>query len=164
MTDLHDLCQMCTDPALAPADPDFAERRREAEGWHEFHSLVDEVPLERAYQPGAVDGERSVRDLVGHVGGWLAEGGAELERIAAGSHRPGEVDLDATDARVDRLSEDLDLPTAMIQATAARSRLLAAWQQLDEVSDPARWWFRKVGSAHYDTHLPPLRAFLERIG
>jgi hypothetical protein len=160
VTDPSDRCQVCAVGDLEPDDPDFAERREESERWHEFHSLVDEVPPDRVDDPGYSEEGWSIRDLVGHVGAWLAEGGAELERIAAGSHRPGEVDIDAMNARFAELMSEVDYGTARLQMDAARARLLAAWQHLPEVTDDARWWLRKVGSEHYREHLPPLRRFV----
>lgn len=163
MTQPTDRCQVCAVADVEPDDPDFAERRQEAEGWHELHSLVDEVPPERVYEPGYLEEGWSIRDVVGHVGAWLAEGGAQLEQMAAGSHRPGEIDIDGMNARFADLMGDVDFQTARLQADAARARLLAAWQQLPEVTEDARWWLRKVGSDHYREHLPSLRRYVREL-
>ena len=160
MTNPTDRCQVCAVADMEPDDPDFTERRNEAEGWHELHSLVDGVPSDRLYDRGYFVEGWSIRDVMGHIGAWLAEGGAQLEQMAAGSHRPGEVDIDAMNARFAELMSDVDFQTVRVQADAARARLLGAWQRLPEVTDDARWWLRKVGSEHYREHLPELRRFV----
>jgi hypothetical protein len=79
------------EPALDPAL--LAEEER---GWTELHALVDSLPPDRVEEPGYFAEGWSAKDLIAHIGSWLAEAAAVLERIRFGTYRPGEIDIDAT--------------------------------------------------------------------
>jgi Mycothiol maleylpyruvate isomerase N-terminal domain len=129
----------------------------EGVGWTELHRLIDSLSPAQAETSGYFPEGWSVKDLIGHLGSWLAEAGIALERIRAGTYRTGELDIDAkNDEFLDAL-RPLTLRETHAQAEAARARMLRTVRSLPEVSDDASWWIEKAGRSHYDDHLPRLR-------
>jgi hypothetical protein len=53
--------------------------------WTELQTLVDSLSENLVREPGYFEEGWSAKDLVAHVGGWLAEAGAALERIRFGN-------------------------------------------------------------------------------
>jgi hypothetical protein len=144
--------------------PDPTLLAEEDRRWAELHELVDSLPEDRAGVPGYFQEGWSAKDLVGHIGGWLAEGGVMLERIHGGTYRAGEIDVDAENARMLEAMRDLPFREIRAQASSARSRMLAAWGALDGGSADADWWIRKAGPDHYAEHLPRLREWVDQLG
>jgi hypothetical protein len=104
-----------------------------------------------------------VKDLLAHVGTWLAEAGMMLERIAAGTYRHGELDVDAVNERTLQALRNVAFPVVTAQASASRSRMRHALVELREPSTEATWWIRKAGPDHYAEHLPRLREWVEEL-
>lgn len=154
-------CTRCS--PLGAGTLDAAEREAEAEGWHEFHSLIDQLTPDEMLVPGYYPEGWTARDVVGHVGAWLAEGGLLLEQMNAGTYIEGELDVDASNARFFELMRDLPLEVIHLQAWAARWRLLSAWAQLREVTPAARSWLNKSTTEHYNEHLPRLREWVAEV-
>jgi hypothetical protein len=132
-------------------------------GWHETHSLVDNLTAEERLRPGYYPEGWTVRDLIAHLGAWLAEGGIQLEQINAGTYREGELDVGAANRRFVELTEGIPFDIVYVQAWASRWRLLGVWRDLTEVADPALGWLAKVGTKHYDEHLPRLREWATEL-
>jgi hypothetical protein len=60
----------------------------EERGWYEIVRLIRALTLDERMRPGYYhDPDWSVRDVVGHLGTWLAEGATQFERIAPGRIR-----------------------------------------------------------------------------
>ena len=78
----------------------------------------------------------------------MAQGAQMLRRIAAGTYRDDELDVDAENARFLEAMRDIPLATVHLQAAAARGELLAAWAQLPEMTEEAAFWVRKAGPDH----------------
>jgi len=57
--------------------------------WAELHELIGRLTSEQLASPGYYREGWSAKDLLAHVGTWLAEAGMMLERIAAGTYRHG---------------------------------------------------------------------------
>ena len=129
-------------------------------GWDEVHALLHRLTPDQIERPGYFEEGWSVKDLLAHLGSWLAEAGRVLERIRMGTYRPEEIDIDAMNARFLELMKDLPLRTIGPQALAARARLLLAWSDLPELTSDAAFWIRKAGAEHYDEHLPRLREWV----
>lgn len=149
--------------ALAPGLPDFDLRRAEIVGWHETHSLVDSLTAEELLKPGYYSEGWTVRDLMAHLGAWLAEGGIQLEQIRAGTYREGELDIEASNLRFSELMEGISFDIVYVQAWASRWRMLGVWRDLTEITDAAARWLGKVGAQHYDEHLPRLREWAAEL-
>lgn len=113
------------DPAGRTAESDAVAIDIERERWYEFIGLVRVLRPQECMEPGYYgDPAWSVRDLMGHIGTWLAEAEVQLERLNAGTYEGHTVDVDALNQRCLR------------------------------APDPeATWWLRKSGADHYDEHL-----------
>ena len=125
--------------------------------WEELHALIHQLTPEQVVLPGYYREGWSAKDLLAHIGAWLAEAGLMLERIAAGTYRRGELDVDAVNERTLETMRDVDFPIVLAQASAARTRMRHALVELREPSAEATWSIRKAGPEHYDEHLPRLR-------
>jgi hypothetical protein len=148
-------------PAEHPySDEVDAERR----GWYEFADLVRSLTPEECLVPGYYrDPDWAVRDVVAHVGTWLAEAAAQFERISAGTYEGHEVDIDALNAALLEGMRGQPWTVAWVQANAGRSRMIEAWYALRAPSDEAAWWIRKSGSEHYAEHLDRLREWVAAL-
>jgi hypothetical protein len=135
----------------------------EAEGWQRLHAVIDRLTVETAERPGYFVEGWTAKDAVAHLGTWMAEGGAMLRRIAAGTYRATEIDVDAENARFLAAMRDVPLETVHLQASSARTELLRAWAELPTVTDDARYWLRKAGPDHLAEHLPRLEAWIEEL-
>ena len=135
----------------------------EERGWHELRSLIDRLSPEQVARPGYYREGWSAKDLLAHIGAWLAEGGVLLEQIAAGSYRREDIDVDDVNRLSLEAMRDVPLSTVKAQAAAARSRMRQALLELQQPSPDAAWWIAKTGPEHYAEHLPRLRAWVEEL-
>jgi hypothetical protein len=103
------------------------------------------------------DPDWTVRDLVAHLGTWLAEGQIQLERISAGTYEGHDIDVDALNAQFLAAMEGEPWDVAWVQANAGRTRMVDEWSRLAAPIDEAAWWIRKSGGDHYAEHLDRLR-------
>ena len=136
---------------------------QEERDWKELHGLVDAMPADRVEEPGYFVEGWSAKDLIAHIGSWLAEAGMVLEQIRAGTYRPEEVDIDEMNRRFYEALHDLPFPVVKAQAIAARNQMLRAWGTLPDESDEADRWIRKSGPEHYEEHLPRLREWVGEL-
>ena len=131
-------------------------------GWTELHSLIDQLTPEQAVRPGYYAEGWSAKDLLAHVGAWLAEAGRMLERIAAGTYRQEEIDIDAVNRMSLDAMRDIAFLTVKAQASSARTRMRHAVLELKGPSPEATWWIAKAGPEHYANHVPRLREWVVR--
>lgn len=143
--------------------PDARAIPGEAEAWHRFHLLLDRVTPDIAEIPGYFEEGWTAKDAIAHIGTWMAQGAQMLRRIAAGTYRRGEIDIDAENARFLEAMRDIPLATVHLQAASAHGELLAAWAQLPEVTKDAEYWVRKAGPDHLEEHLPRLESWLDEL-
>jgi hypothetical protein len=132
--------------------------------WTELHSLVDALPKDKVEEPGYFTEGWSAKDLVAHIGGWLAQAGVVLERVRFGTYRPEEIDVDAINAATYDAMHEVPFADVQAQGVAARNQMLRAWRSLPESSAEADRWIRKSGPEHYQEHLPRLREWVEEVG
>ena len=132
--------------------------------WSELHALVDSLPRDKVDEPGYFAEGWSAKDLVGHIGSWLAEAGAVLERIRFGTYRPEEIDIDAMNETFYDDMRDTTFSDVRAQGIAARNQMLRAWRSLPEESPEADRWISKAGPEHYAQHLPRLREWVRELG
>lgn len=130
--------------------------------WTELHDLIDSLPPDKVEEPYFEEGW-AAKDLVAHIGSWLAEAGVVLERIRSGTYRPEEIDIDAMNKAFFVAMHDVALPDVKAQAFTARNRMLRAWRSLAERSPEADRWIRKSGPEHYAEHLPRLREWVQEL-
>ena len=158
-----------TDPGLATASapyghPYATQIAAERDGWYAIVALVRTLTPDECLEPGYYrDQDWSVRDLVAHLGTWLAEAQAEFERMSAGTYEAREVDVDALNARFHAAMADQPWDVAWVQANAARTRMLEEWYALREPNVDAGWWIQKSASDHSGEHLDRLRAWVSEL-
>jgi hypothetical protein len=132
--------------------------------WADLHALVDSLPPDKVAEPGYFAEGWTAKDLVAHIGSWLAEAGVVLERIRFGTYRPEEIDVDAANETLYDSMHDVAFSDVRAQATAARNQMLRAWRSLPEPSPEADRWINKAGPEHYAEHLPRLREWVKELG
>jgi catechol 2,3-dioxygenase-like lactoylglutathione lyase family enzyme len=145
----------------AVIDPDL--RKAEDESWHQLHALIDSLPPGCVEEPGYFEEGWSAKDMLAHVGAWLAQAGVALEQIGAGTYRADEIDVDALNGRYLETLRELPFDVVRAQADASRSRMLIASAGVAEPDDDANFWIRKAGPEHYAEHLPRLREWAEEV-
>lgn len=151
-------------PIAPAAHPYAAEVDAERLGWYEFAGLVRRLTPDECLIPGYYrDPAWSVRDVVAHVGTWLAEAGAQFARIHAGTYEGHRVDVDGLNAEFLEAMSGQPWTVAWVQANAGRTRMIEEWYELRTPSDEAAWWIRKSGSDHYAEHLDRLRVWVHEL-
>ena len=149
---------------ISDASPYLADLEAERRGWYRLVDLVRSLEPEEHLVPGYYDDPPwSVRDLMGHIGTWLAEAQVQFEQIRAGTYEGHDVDIDALNAVFLDALRDQPWEVVWIQANAGRTRMRQAWEELREPSEEAAWWIRKSAVEHYDEHLPRLEAWVGEL-
>ena len=147
-----------------PDHPYALEIEAERRGWYELADLVRQLTPEEYLEPGYYrDPDWTVRDVVAHVGTWLAEAEVQFQQITAGTYEGHEIDIDGLNATFLAAMHDQPWAVAWVQANAGRSRMVAEWYTLREPNDEAAWWIRKSGSDHYAEHMDRLREWVDEL-
>jgi DinB family protein len=133
---------------------------REDAAWAELHDALDTFTPEQLESPTLNEESWSPKDVMFHIGAWLAEAGCQLERMCAGTFVEAELDIDEMNARWLEISRGVDVETAKAELMSSRTRLLQALEELPEITPQAQEWFEESGDVHYREHLPELRAAL----
>jgi catechol 2,3-dioxygenase-like lactoylglutathione lyase family enzyme len=139
-------------------------RKAEDDGWHELHALIDSLPPDTVELPGYFEEGWSAKDLLAHIGAWLAQAGVALEQIGSGTYRPSQIDVDALNGRYLEALRQLPFDVIRAQADASRTRMLIAAAAVATQDDEADFWIRKGGPDHYGDHLPRLREWVKEVG
>jgi hypothetical protein len=150
----------------ADDQPGSDDQTWEAESarWGELIALIEACPPEDRVRPGYFREGWSVKDLLAHIGTWLAEAGVALERIRAGTYRRDEIDIDELNRSFLMAMADLPFEIVRIQASSARTMLRREYFTLPpEPSGAAAWWVWKAGPEHYGEHLPRLREWVAEL-
>jgi hypothetical protein len=151
-------------PAPPLEHPYAADLEAERAGWYELTSLVRSLTPEECVIPGYYrDPDWTVRDVVAHVGTWLAEAEVQLERMGAGTYEGHEIDIDALNASFLAAMEGQPWEVAWVQANAGRTRMVEEWSILGHPTDEAAWWIRKSGGDHFAEHLGRLREWTAEL-
>jgi hypothetical protein len=151
-------------PGVQPGHPYAAELEAEREGWYELVDLVRSLTPEECMEPGYYrDPDWTVRDVVAHLGTWLAEAEIQLEQISASTYEGHDVDVEELNATFLAAMQDQPWDVAWIQANAGRTRMVQEWSLLHRPTDEAAWWIRKSGGDHYDEHLERLREWVGEL-
>jgi Mycothiol maleylpyruvate isomerase N-terminal domain len=132
-------------------------------GWAELVSLVERLTPTEIERPGYFPEGWSVKDMLAHVGTWLAEAAVALEQIRWATYTAGELDVDEMNARFLDAMRDMPLQVVRAQAWSARNRMLQEWEALPDLTPDAITWIRKSGPEHYDQHLPRLRDWVDEL-
>jgi hypothetical protein len=135
----------------------------EEELWLRLHAALARLTPEAASVPGYFEEGWTAKDAFAHIGTWMAEGAQMLRRIAAGTYREHEIDVDAENERFLAAMRDVDLDTVHVQLYSAHQQLLSAWHQLPKMTEAASFWVRKAGPEHVQEHLPRLEAWVDEL-
>jgi hypothetical protein len=134
----------------------------EERGWLELTDVFGDVPPDRFDEPSVTDEGWSPKDVMYHVAAWAEEATKVLGRIAAGTHRGSDPDIQALNEEWFEEGRGLEDDVVRIRFAKGRVAMRQAFSRLPEV-DPNAWeWFEESGPRHYAEHLPDLRSFLER--
>jgi hypothetical protein len=151
-------------PGLPAGHPYLAELDAERHGWYELAELVRSLTLNECLAPGYYrDPDWTVRDLVAHLGTWLAEAQIQFKRMQTGSYQGHDIDVDALNEQFAVAMRDQPWDVVWIQANAARTTMVQEWHGIREPSDEAAWWMRKSGVDHYTEHLGRLREWVAEL-
>ena len=144
--------------------PYAAEIAAERAGWYELVELVRSLTPEECVEPGYYrDPDWTVRDLVAHLGTWLAEAQLQFERLTAGTYEGHDVDVDALNAALLEGMAGQPWRVAWLQANAGRTRMIEEWYGLQDPTEEAGWWIRKAASEHVAEHLARLREWVTEL-
>jgi hypothetical protein len=151
--------------APVPSDhPYAADIDAERRGWYELAELVRALRPDECLVPGyQTNPDWTVRDVVAHVGTWMAEAAVQFERLRAGSYEGHEVDIDALNAMLLDGMTGQPWEVAWVQANAGRTVMLQTWFELRDPTDEAAWWIRKSAAGHVAEHLPRLREWTAEL-
>lgn len=161
----HQHVALPTDVAGLPADhPYLAELDAERHGWYELSGLVRSLTPEECLVPGYYrDPDWTVRDVVAHLGTWLAEAERQFERMKAGTYDGHDIDIDGLNEVFATAMRDQPWDVAWTQANSARTMMVRVWHGLQSPDDEAAWWMRKSGVDHYAQHLPRLHEWVAEL-
>ena len=130
----------------------------------EFVALVRSLTPAECLMPGYYrEPDWSVRDLVAHIGSWLAEAETQLERMRGGTYGGHDVNIDGLNAEFLEATRDEPWDSAWLRANAARTLMIQDWFSLPQRDDEAAWWVHKAGGEHYGEHLPKLRVWVAEL-
>ena len=132
----------------------------EDQGWRRLHVLLRSIPTDRLDEPTVTTDGWSPKDVMFHIGAWLAEAARQLERIREGTYRPQEETVDELNSAWFALSRTLDVPTARAELEAARVIARDALGALPILTTDARGWFEESAWLHYAEHVIDLERWL----
>jgi hypothetical protein len=124
--------------------------------WEAFHALLEQVPVERLAEPRIPPDGWSTKDVMFHVGAWLADAGRAMEQMRFGTFVGDEPDTEELNRQWFSLSRELDLRTCRAELESSRVRCRAELGALRSVTPQAQEWFEEAGSLHYRKHVQDL--------
>lgn len=141
-----------------------AEVELERSRWTAIGALVGLLNADERLAPGYYgDPSWSVKDLIAHLGFWMAEARSQLLDIAANAYVPHEVDVDARNAANLEATRAEPWDVVWDRTNAARAWMLEAWFELRGPNEAANRWIRKAGAEHYGEHLERLRDWVSDL-
>jgi hypothetical protein len=144
--------------------PYLAEIDAERERWYELVGVVGLLTPQECLEPGYYrDPDWTVRDVVAHLGTWLAETQVQFQRMSAGTYEGHDIDIDGINAALLAGMQGQPWDVAWVQARAARTRMLKEWYALREPSQEAAWWIRKGAAEHVGEHLGRVREWSDEL-
>lgn len=141
-----------------------AEVELERARWKAIAAFVELLREEERQAPGYYrDPDWSVKDLISHLGAWMAEARRQLLDIAAQSYAPHALDVDERNAATLAATKSESWDQVWARTTGARAWMLEAWFGLREPDEAANQWIRKAGAEHYGEHLSRLRDWVAEV-
>ncbi|MCI4355347.1 MAG: maleylpyruvate isomerase N-terminal domain-containing protein, partial [Thermoplasmata archaeon] len=135
-------------------------------GWLRLHALFAAIPQERYEEPSLTPEGWSAKDVMFHVGAWLAECAQVLERIRGGTFDPVEPEPSTEERNriwfeISRRMEPNDVRAVF---EGARHKTRGCFARLPSMTPDAWAWFEESGPLHYASHASDLSAVAGRIG
>jgi len=141
-----------------------AEVEVERARWKAITAFVGLLTADELLAPGYYsDPSWSVKDLVAHLGAWMAEARVQLLDISARSYVPHEVDVEARNAATLAATNSEPWEHVWARTIGARAWMLEAWFELAGPDEAANQWIRKAGAEHYGEHLSRLRDWVGEL-
>jgi hypothetical protein len=125
--------------------------------WEELCAEIERMSDADLEKPGVTPDGWSVKDVMFHIAGWAADCGLQLERIRMGTWTRPDEDVERQNREWFELSRTMDLAVVRAKLAAARTRMVAEFATLREVTPDAVEWFEESGPLHYREHLVDLR-------
>ena len=152
-------------PPSVVADVPFADAlEAERVGWYELSELVRRLTPSECLEPGYyTDPDWTVRDVVAHIGTWMAEAAVQFQRMTAGTYEGHDIDIAALNAKLLAAMVGQPWSVAWTQANAGRTQMIEQWYALTTPDDEAAWWIHKAGPEHYREHLARLREWVVEL-
>src|SRR5215208_859852 len=116
--------QDAASPPEASVEPVYdPEIQLERQRWNEITGLCRSLTAEEQLRPGYFnDPDWTVKDMVGHLGTWMAQAEVQLLQIEAGTDVDEPLDVDGLNARFLEAMRDQSWSTVWGQAIAARAQ------------------------------------------
>lgn len=136
----------------------------EDRAWAEFRSLIDHLSDEQLTRDGYLE-DWSAKDLMAHMGCWMAEAARVMEQIRHGTYTSWDHDVDQLNREWWETWREKDLRSVWAELHSARARMLDEWDRLgpDQAKGEAELWFRESGAEHHAEHLPRLREWVAEL-
>ena len=138
----------------------------EERAWSELSALFAQIPVELFEQPSVTPGGWSPKDVMFHIGAWMADCGLQLERMRAGTFSASDEtreSIERQNAEWFELSRTMDPVDVRAEFAAARLRMVEDFGTLPQVTADAREWFEESGVIHYAKHVSDLQAWLAKM-
>ena len=135
----------------------------EERNWQRFHALLSSIPHERFEEPTVTPEGWSPKDVMFHVGVWLADCSRVLEQIRQGTFdRAAEeaLDIERLNAEGLEVSRPMAARDVRVLCESARNEARETFGTLPEVPPEAWEWFEESGPLHYAAHMKDLEAWL----
>ena len=141
-----------------------AEVELERARWKAITAFVELLTADDLLAPGYYsDPSWSVKDLIAHLGAWMAEARVQLLDTSARSYVPHEVDIEARNAATLAATNGETWEHVWARTIGARAWMLEAWFELAGPDEAANQWIRKAGAEHYGEHLSRLRDWVAEV-
>jgi hypothetical protein len=141
-----------------------AEVELERARWKAITAFVDLLAPDERLAPGYYsDPSWSVKDLIAHLGAWMAEARVQLLDISARSYVPHEIDVEFRNAATLAATNGEPWDDVWARTIGARAWMLEAWFALAGPDEAANQWIRKAGAEHYGEHLSRLRDWVAEV-
>jgi hypothetical protein len=136
----------------------------EDRAWAELRALLAQLSDDQLLLDGYYE-DWSVKDLMAHLGCWMAESSRVLEQLRLGSYTEWDHDVDALNREWWETWREKDVRTVWAELHSSRARMLDEWHRLDpeQAGDTADLWFRESGQEHHAKHLPRLREWVAEL-
>lgn len=140
--------------------------REEQHAWEGLWVCFERIPDERFEEPTLTPEGWSPKDAMFHVAGWMADCAEQLQRMSAGTFEATEETRETIERQNQawfEISRTMSPADVRAGFTAARERMIEAFDALSEITPDAVEWFEESGALHYAKHVGDLRGFLGRM-